>query len=174
MAEESQVDETNGEVDEGEDPTELTLDELKRELAKTRLEAKERRLTNKAKDAELTRKAAEYDRIQLESLSEIDRAKKEADDLREMLKEVKREKDQESAAKKAGLDPVWADRIHGETEAEMLADAKTLAAQFKQAQSAGTGPLAGSRGTPVGSGNPEDLGDAFRSFMSMGGELETE
>lgn len=172
MAEESQVDETNDGVDEEVDPPALTYDELAKALAETREEAKNRRLTNKAKDVELQRKAAEYDRIQLESLSEIDRAKKEADDLRMMLNEVKREKDQEAVAKKAGLDPFWASRIQGDTDAEMLADAKALAAQVKQAQSAGTGPLAGNRGGPVGSGSPADLGEAFRDFMMHGSEAQ--
>lgn len=170
MAEESQVDVNDGVVDEEVDPTEPTYDELKAALAQTRQEAKERRLSNKAITTELQRKAAEYDRIQLESLSEVDRAKKEADDLRDQLAELTRERLQNAAAKKAGLDPALADRIHGATEAEMLTDAKALAAQFKQAQSAGTGPLAGSRGTPVGSGSPDDLGEAFRSFMMNAGE----
>lgn len=167
MSEESQVD-TNTEVDEGSaDETgsqvELTREELLVEVSKLRRESAKKRVAKKEVDAKLQ----EYETWKLSQMSELDRAKAEKAKVEETLQELLREKHQAKAAQKAGLDPDFADRIRGETEDEMLADAKALVAKgFKASGSNGAGNLAGKRGKPVGANADQTESSWFREQLS--------
>lgn len=157
-----QVDETveenadeSAEVSGQADPEkEMTVEELKAELAKTRREAAKRRVSKN----EVEQKLAEYEEWKLSQMSEVDRLKAEKAETEEELRKYRVEKLQDKVAKKAGLDPDLADRIKGNTEAEMLADARVLAAK---APLKGASPTArelrpGIQGNPVGTETATD------------------
>jgi len=136
----------------------LTYEELEAEVAKTRREAARNRI-GKNEERE---KAEKYDELMKAQMSELDREKAEKAEIRAELAKLHLEKAQDRVAKKAGLDPDLADRIKGNTEAEMLADAKALAAKAPAKAAAPTARelRPGVQGTPVGT-DADVSGDAW-------------
>lgn len=171
MSEESQVGESTEEVNpEAQSGTEseLTREDLLKVVADLRKENAGSRVRNKTEREEITRKLNEHDEWKKSQLSEVDRLKAEKDDAVKLATDLLREKRQATAAKKAGLDPDLADRISGDSDEEMLADAKKLAAKLP---TKGTAPdansmFAGQRGAAVGSGKDANEADWFRKMFS--------
>lgn len=158
------ADENSEEVDpQAGTEVEMSVDELKAELAKTRREAAKRRVSKN----EVEQKLAEYEEWKKSQMSEVDRLKAEKAETEEELRKFRVEKLQVAAAKKAGLDPDLADRIKGNTESEMLADAKVLAAK---APVKGVSPTArelraGVQGNPVGTETGTDGNSWLREAL---------
>lgn len=153
-------DSTNG--DEQVEP-ELTVEELKAALARANREAAGRRVSNKEKEAEL----AEYREWKKNQMSEVDRLKAEKAEMEAEVRQVRRENLQRKVAAKAGIDPKLATRLVGDSEEEMLADAKALAAEMPgSGKSTASGLLAGSRGRPVGATAEETDAEWFRKQFS--------
>lgn len=163
MSEEETQAVTSTEADESVDP-ELSVEDLKAALARANREAAGRRVTNKEKEAEL----AEYREWKKAQMSEVDRLKTEKADLQAQYDRVQKENLQRKTAAKAGLDPKLATRIHGDSEEEMLADAKALAAEFVGGKtSTASGLLAGARGRPVGQDAEETESEWFRKQFTQ-------
>ena len=157
---ENTTEENEGTVESASAAPELTREELLAEVSKLRKESAGRRVAKKEVDAKLK----EYEEWKLSQLSEVDRAKAETAKAEETVRVLLMEKAQRNAAKKAGLDPDYADRLRGETEEEMVADAKALVAKgfgTKTSSTASNG-LAGKRGKPVGAGAEQTESDWFR------------
>ncbi len=141
----------------------LSYEELHAELAKTRREAASRRVSAKEKDSELE----EFRKWKEAQKSETDRLAERASAAETELAAMKRERMQLAVAQEAGLDLDLADRIRGESEAEMLKDAKTLAERAGKRQNSDLDPFAGRRGGPVRSGGQEPTsGEVFRNWMA--------
>lgn len=147
--EENQVEEVVvDEVEEVEvvDDKELTPEQLKKELTKVRREAAAKRVKN----VELEDKAKKYDEYVQSQKTEMERL---SDEKEALAKEVAKLKGKDATAalrskvaKKYKLDADLAGMLNGD-EAEMDAQAKTLADRFKTNTS--TDFYAGRRGTPV-------------------------
>ena len=123
-----------------------TPEELKAEITRLRREAAGRRVTNKKTSAELEEERRKADASKTELQLALERLNRlEADLAAERVAKL-----QMSAAKKAGLDLDLADRVRGETEDEMIEDAKALAqkAGGKKTGSS-TNVFAGARGGAV-------------------------
>lgn len=155
MSEESQVDETtateeNDEVEEQAPEVEdLSVEDLKRELAKTRREAAAKRVKNKAQEAELK----EFKEWQDARKSELEKAQEELATLRQAKADSDYAELQKTVAKKAKLAVEFADRVRGNSADEMLEDAKALAEALKRK---GAGIInRGSSGKPVGNDAPK-------------------
>lgn len=164
MSEESQVDDTleveDGSVELQDDSTKLTYDELAAEVARLRRENANKRVRNKDLDAKLK----EHDDWKKSQLSDVERANAEKAEVEKELVLLRNEKLQATAAKKAKLDPDLADRIKGDTEEEMLEDARRLAKRYPASASANADTMfAGTRGNPVGHDKDESENDWFRN-----------
>lgn len=164
--EESQVDENldpNEEVEEAQvAETKLSYEDLAAEVSRLRRENASKRV--KAKD--LDDKLKKYSEWEKSQMSELERAKAEKADVERQLRELTNERLQATAAKKAKLDPDLADRIKGETEEEMLEDARRLAKRYPATASSADTMFAGTRGRPVGDGKEESESDWFRNQFS--------
>lgn len=152
------------------EPPKLSYEELEAELARTRNEAKTRRLQSKNKDAELE----EFRNWKKSQLTEAERLKQERDELQKEISDIRREALQRKVASKAGLDPDFADRIRGDSEEDMLEDAKRLAKKApavadaeeqKPSKPTASGMLAGQRGKPVGSKSPDSPKDWLNDLL---------
>lgn len=150
------------ETETNESTSKLSYEELEAELARTRKEAASRRVSSKEKEAEL----AEYREWKKSQMSEVDRLKSERAEMEAEVKQIRRENLQRKVASKVGLDPDFASRIHGDSEEEMLADAKALASKLPGGKPSASGLLAGKRGGPVGSGAEESESEWFRKQFS--------
>lgn len=148
---EGQQQQTTGQAPAGDTPktdetAEARFARLERELSDARKEAAKYRTSLRAEEtakAEAERKAAEeqgqfkglYEKAQaeLKALQDAAAARERADLLRKV-------------AKDAGLDESLADRLRGDDEAALLADAKALAERMKPATPASSGsPANGAR-----------------------------
>lgn len=149
---------------------ELTLEEAKAIISRQNRENANARIKNKDKDQKLQ----EYEDWKRSQMSEVERANSEKEALAKELRELRQEKLQSDAGKKARLDPDLYDRIHGETAEEMLEDAKRLAKRYpvsadtSEPQTSGD-VLAGKRGGPVGGSKEQVTPDkAFRALFEGG------
>lgn len=164
MSEESQVDENivedENEIDESGTQVELSQEDLLKEVAKLRKEAASRRVKNKDLDSKLK----EYDDWKRSQMSEVERERAEKAELLNTVRVLREESWRRDAASKAGLDPDFADRLNGETEDELIADAKRLAAKLgKTGTRSSQDALAGKRGRPVGGAGTITEDEWFRS-----------
>jgi len=139
------------------DTTNLTVEELKAELAKVRREAASRRVANKEKEKELE----EFQKWKDSQKSELEKALERAKAAEEKAAKADLEKLQRKVAKDAGLDPELADRLIGDSEEELLADAKALAAKYKPSGAGAT--FAGRRGSAVTTG--KTTSSTFNDFI---------
>lgn len=141
-----------------EEPNDLnTVEGLKAELAKVRREAAARRVANKDKDKELE----EFQKWKESQKSELEKALDRAKAAEAKAAKADKEKLQRRVAKEAGLDPDLADRLIGDTEDELLEDAKALAAKYRVSGTNLT--AAGRRGQPVTSGKTASM--TFNDFI---------
>lgn len=141
---------------------ELSVEDLKAALARANREAAGRRVSNKEKEAEL----AEYREWKKSQMSEVDRLKSENAEIEARLRQAQKENLQRKIAEKAGLDSKLATRLVGDSEEEMLADARALAAELPGGKSTASGMLAGTRGRPVGQSAEESDAEWFRKQFS--------
>lgn len=127
------------------------------QIKSLRTEAAGRRVANREKDTELDefRTWKEAQKSELERLTE--RALKAEQDLAGLRMDRMRTE----AAAKAGLDPALADRIRGNSEAELLADAKELA---ERAGAKVPDTFVGRRGDPVRT--EASTSDSFRAWIN--------
>lgn len=141
-----------------------TADEYKAEIKQLRKEAASNRVKGRDKAAALEGELNEYRQWKESQKSELDRALDRASMAEQNLAALAKEKLQVKAAKAAGLDIDLADRIRGDSEDEMLADAKLLA---EKAKTTAPSPLMG-KGTPVRAprGSDEEANDFFRNILS--------
>lgn len=166
--EQSQVDETavDESVDDVDEASELSKEDLLAEVQKLRREAGGRRVQNKALKAEQDAKLAEYEEWKKSQMTETERLKVEKAALEQTAKELLSEKRRTAAAIKLGLDLEDIDLIKGDTEEEVMASAKRLAARLGvKKESSSEGLFPGKRGKPVGSGAKSDPATAFNAFM---------
>jgi hypothetical protein len=140
--------------------SELSVEDLKAELAKVRKEAASRRVLTREQAEQLE----EYKKLKEAQMSDLEKAQAKAVELQSALSAATQERAQIKAAKAAGLDLDWADRVKGESDEEMLEDAMKLAEMAgNKAPAGGSETFAGRRGGPVGvSANPND---DFRKWM---------
>lgn len=171
MSEElSQVDEvteTEEEVDAALDDAAvdgMSVDDLKKELAKTRREAASRRVTGKDVAAQL----AELKALKERDMTELQKAQARAAELEEYVAADQFVKLQRKCAKAVGLSLEWADRVRGESEADMLEDAKALLAKTGKATKAASITSRGTVGSPVGQDANEE-GDWLRQALKGSG-----
>lgn len=143
----------------------LTAEQLRTELTKVRKEAAGRRVLTREQEAQLH----EYETWKQSQLTELEKLQKERDDAVKSATELKRERSREKAAREAGLDLKFADRLRGRTDEELLADAKELAASFKSSSPGTTlfGDAAGgNRGGAAGTNAPKNSETYFRGLFN--------
>jgi hypothetical protein len=119
----------------GDNDSDLTVDDYKRMVASLRKENAKHRTKNVAKEEEL----AEFRKWKDSQLTELERAQKRVAELEAKQAERELVERQRSIAKKAGLDESLADRIRGESDEDMLADAKAMALLFGAEKDGGSG-----------------------------------
>lgn len=124
-----------------------TPEEYEEEIRQLRREAGNRRHQKKEVEARL----AEYEKWKESQKSEVEKLRERAESAEAKLTTLQRERLQIKAAKEAGLDTDLADRIRGDSEEDMLEDAKLLAKKYS---SKSVDAYAGRRGVPVGTNNP--------------------
>lgn len=132
----------------GEQP-EVSFEDLRSELAKAQAE-----LTKVRKEA-AARRVAKRDAEQT--------AEERITELRREIQEMRMEKVRTKVAKEAGLDLDLADRIRGESEDEMLEDAKLLAKKYRSKSSVEA--YGGRKGPPVGSEITQEPNHAFNKWF---------
>ena len=162
-----QVDEETNELvfdDDGTLDEEVTLDKPEddkdKEIARLRKEAAGRRIQNKDVQAQLAELKAlkERDMTELQK-SQARLAELEAREAARVYTDTQRK-----VAKAVGLSMEWADRIRGDSEADMLDDAKSLLKKTTKGQQTITNR--GTTGSPVGEGAPDK--DWLREAIESG------
>lgn len=105
---------------------------------------------------------ARLDEIETANLSELDKAKNRASEAETRLSQIEQTNTRMRVALEAGLPLEDVDRIKGETEDELLADAKSLAARLgKTAATPKPDPSQGARDGEAGT----STGDQFASAI---------
>lgn len=143
------------------EPAGRSSEEYESEIKQLRKEAAARRVQNREKDGELE----EFRQWKESQKTEIEKISERAALAEKQLQSLQQERLQLKAAREAGLDLDLADRVRGDTEEEMLADAKALAERSsgRHVPPSVINPYAGRRGDPVG---PEkSTGSIFREWM---------
>lgn len=161
--------ENNGNDDGTQTGTEFKIEDLppeaQRIIKDLRKENAKHRTDKQAVKSELD----EYKAWKDSQKSELQRAQERAAELEKELTSSKKASKQIAAAKKAGLDLDLADRIRGESDDEMLEDAKSLAQLFGAEKDGGKGSNRGVAGTSgkgaVGTGKSSTSGSWFDEFM---------
>lgn len=112
-------------------PDKAELARLRGALAKANKEAERLRLKEKEReDAEL---------------SEVDKAKRDADEARAELQRLRSAKVRADIALELGLPAKWVARLHGETEDELRADAAEILADLNKPRTPAPDPSQGPR-----------------------------
>lgn len=137
----------------------LTAEQLRAELQKVRKEAASRRVLTREQEKQL----AEFETWKKSQMTESERLKAERDEAVKKLQDAETEKLQRKVARAAKLPVDLADRIRGNTEEEMLEDAKAMA---KRLGGTANGMFAGQRGTPVGTGAARSEDAWFRELFN--------
>lgn len=161
--------ENKGNDDGAGDGTEFKVDDLppeaQRIIRDLRKENAKHRTDKNATKAELD----EYKAWKDSQKSELQKAQDRAAELERELNSSKLTTRQIAAAKKAGLDLDLADRVRGDSDDEMLEDAKSLALLFggdNKGASGGGRQAAGTQGKgAVGTGTKSTSGGWFDEFM---------
>lgn len=155
--------ETETEEVESEDGTELTNEQLKTLLAKTRREAAGHRVEKQKVKKDLE----EFQAWKDSQKTELERALEENAKLKKAQAEVDEEKMKRKLAKEAGLDLDFADRIKGDSEEEMLEDAKRMAEKLPaKAPNGSTASYAGRRGESTTDNAKQSKGAEFLSSLA--------
>lgn len=136
----------------------LTPEQLRAELAKVRKEAASRRVLTREQEKQLQ----EFEAWKKSQMTESERLKAERDEAVAKLQAAETERLQRKVARAAKLPVDLADRIRGNTEEEMLEDAKAMA---KRLGASANGMFAGQRGAPVGTGAARSEDEWFRKLF---------
>lgn len=147
------------EVESSADSLEERIAQLEAERTQLRRENAKHRVAKQQKEAELE----EFRTWKESQKTELERAAERAAQAEKELKNLRAEKIQRDIAKEVGLDPDLADRIRGESEEEMLEDAKLLAKKYGSKPSVDV--YAGRRGVPVGANAQQDPNQAFNTWV---------
>jgi len=158
----TEPDETELEDLEDSEVEKLSVEDLKRELAKTRKEAASRRVQGKDVASQL----AELKALKERDMTELQKAQARTAELEEIVARESKTKLQRKVARAVGLSVDLSDRILGESEADMLEDAKHLLAKTGKTKSTITSR--GTVGSPVGQGAPES-DDWLRAALTQKG-----
>lgn len=147
-AEATETDETQGTDPEQADKAELdrvlaALKKANKEAEKLRLEKKER------EDAQL---------------SEIEKAKRDADEAAQKLARYERDNLLKTVALNEGVPAKWVARLQGDTEEELIADARSILADLNKTKKPEPDPSQGPRQTAVVSGKEKGLAEARKRF----------
>lgn len=160
----SELDQESVETTEGE-PTEpvktLSEDDKDEIIASLRQENAAKRVKNRELDTELQ----EFRTWKAGQMSDLDKANARVAELERVQQEAETDKLQRKVAKAVGLSYSLADRIRGDSEAEMLEDAKSL---LKEAGKPKGGLIdRATPGGPVGGTDPDKKeGDWLRGVLS--------
>lgn len=139
----------------------LSKEELAKLALKLRKENAKRRVTSN-KEAE---EKLEFQKWKDSQLTEKQRLEKRVHELEAEKAEADRERLIRKVARKAGLSAEVADRLRGNTEAELLEDAATLVKVMGKKSSTAS-MHAGTRGTPVGDDATGSDTDWFRDLFT--------
>ena len=139
--------------------TEETGRDYEAEIAQLRRENAKHRIQKQEKESELQEFRAWKDAQKTEAQKLQERAERAEKELTTLRLDRLRA----AVAKEAGLDPDLADRIRGESEDEMLEDAKSLAKKYGAKPSVDV--YAGRRGVPVTAQSKDDPNRAFNDWV---------
>lgn len=114
-------------------------------------------------------KEAEKNRLKLkeiddEKLSELQKAQRDAAEARTEAENLRKENLRKTVALTAGLPAKWAERLRGETEEELVADAATILADLGRPKTPAPDPSQGPRQTPKTSGWDSGKAEAQKRF----------
>ena len=129
---------------------ELSVEDLKKELARTRKEAAGRRVQNKDVQAQLDELKALKER----DMTELQKSQARLAELEALEAQRSRNDMQRKVARAVGLSMDLADRIHGDSEADMLEDAKAFLARANKLAGKQQITNRGTTGSPVGQEAP--------------------
>lgn len=144
---------------EAEEAVSRSVAEYETEIKQLRREAAKHRVQKQEKEAELE----EFRSWKESQKTELQRAAERAERAEKELNGLRMERLRLAVAKETGLDSDLADRIRGESEEEMLEDAKALAKKYSSKPSVDV--YAGRRGVPVGAAASEDPNRAFNDWV---------
>jgi hypothetical protein len=143
-AEETQGTDTEGQADKAE------LDRIRAALAKANKEAEKLRLREKEReDAQL---------------SEIEKAKRDADDASQRLARYERDNLLKTVALNEGVPAKWVGRLQGDTEEELVADARSILADLGKPRKPEPDASQGARQNAVVSGWDKGRAEALKRF----------
>lgn len=150
------------------DESKWTLEDLQKELAKTRREAAGYRV--KAKENETAK--SELDKIKEAQMSELEKANKRIADLEALTKTSAKEAALEVAKAKYGFDADDLEFVKGDTPEEIAASAEKLAKRLGVKEEGTTATTSsgspnlfpGTRGKPVGK-DKEDVNEYLRKQL---------
>lgn len=142
------ADETQGTDPEQADKAEL--DQVRAALKKANKEAEKLRLEKKEReDAQL---------------SEIEKAKRDAEEAAQKLARYERDNLLKTVALNEGVPAKWVARLQGDTEEELIADARSILADLNKTKKPEPDPSQGPRQTPIVSGKEKGLAEARKRF----------
>lgn len=154
--------------------TEFKIEDLPAEAQKIIRELRKENAKHRTDKQAVKSELDEYKAWKDSQKTELQKAQERAAELEKELNTSKVASRQIAAAKKAGLDLDLADRIRGESDDEMLEDAKSLAQLFGAEKDGGKGSARGVAGTSgkgaVGTGKTSNSGSWFDEFMRTGGK----
>ncbi len=139
---------TDGDTTEATSPEEVAR--IRAALTKANKEAETARLKLKAADDA--------------KLSEIDKAKRDADEATQKLAKYERDNLRQKVALDAGLPAKWVGRLQGDTEEELAADAAAILADLNKTKKPDPDPSQGPRQTSKVSGWDAGKAEAKKRF----------
>ena len=114
-------------------------------------------------------KEAEKSRLKLKEvddakLSEVEKAKRDADEASQKLARIERENLLKTVALNEGVPAKWVGRLQGDTEEELVADARSILADLNKTKKPEPDPSQGARQTPKTSGWDAGKSEAQKRF----------
>lgn len=144
------------------DPAPQAQDDEDKPLSAEEAKAIRAALKNANKEAERNRlKLKEIDDAKL---SELQKAQRDAAEAKTEADNLRKDNIRKTVALTAGLPAKWAERLRGETEAEMTADAASILADLGKPKSPAPDPSQGPRQTPKVSGWDAGKAEAQKRF----------
>lgn len=164
--------ENNGNDGAGNGTDEFKIDDLPPEAQKIIRDLRKENAKHRTDKQAVKGELDEFKAWKESQKTELQKAQERAAELEKELNSSKVASRQLAAAKKAGLDLELADRIRGDSDDEMLEDAKDLAKRFGEKGEKGTNRgVAGTSGKgAVGTGKTSNSGTWFDEFMRTGGK----
>lgn len=122
----TEVQETNEDSVEETDESGFRVDDLPPEAKKMIADLRRENAKHRTEKQAAKSKLEEYDSWKDSQLTELEKAQKRVAELEALEQSRSEGKRKEEVAKKVGLDPELADRLRGETEDELEADARAM------------------------------------------------